>query len=46
MIGSYGERLWVCVRCDPRVFPADDAHQLLSSYVDRLKKTMDEATDR
>ena len=44
LIGSYAKRLWVCVRCDPRVFPADDAHQLLSSYVDRLKRTVAEAT--
>ena len=40
LIGRYGERLWACVRCDPRVFPADDARGLLSSYVDRLKRTM------
>ena len=44
LIGRYGERLWVCVRCDPRVFPAADAHRLLSSYVDRLKRTVAEVT--
>jgi wax ester synthase-like acyl-CoA acyltransferase family protein len=44
LIGTYGERLWVCVRCDPRVFPADDADRLLSSYVDRIKRTMAEVT--
>ena len=46
LIGSYGEHFWICVRCDPWVFPADDAHRLLLFYVDRLKKTMAEATDR
>ncbi len=45
-IGRYGKRFWVCLRCDPRVFPADDAHGLLSSYVDRLQRTMAETTDR
>lgn len=40
MIGRYGGQLWVCLRCDPRVFTADDARRLLSLYVDRLKTTM------
>lgn len=46
MAGRYGGRYWVCVRCDPRVFTADDAHRLLSRYVDRLKRTMAEASCR
>jgi hypothetical protein len=43
MIGRYGGRLWVCVRCDPRAFTADDAHQLLALYVDRVASTMGRA---
>ncbi|MBN2577906.1 MAG: hypothetical protein JXB10_02865 [Pirellulales bacterium] len=45
LIGSYAKRFWVCLRCDPRVFPADDARRLLSEYVACIKKTMAEATD-
>jgi hypothetical protein len=39
-VGRYAGRLWVCVRCDPRVFTADDARQLLALYVDRVANTM------
>ncbi len=40
LVGRYGGRLWICVRCDPRVFTADDARQLLALYVDRVTSTM------
>jgi hypothetical protein len=41
--GRYGERLWVSVRCDPRIFSDNDARGLLKLYVDRLKTTMNRA---
>ena len=37
---EYDGRLRVCVRCDPRVFTANDARRLLSLYVDRLRRTL------
>ena len=40
LIGSYNHRSWISIRCDPMVFPADDACRLLSSYVGRLKISM------
>ncbi len=43
MIGRYGGRLWVCVRCDPRAFTADDARELLAAYVDRVTSTVGRA---
>jgi hypothetical protein len=36
LIGKYANTLWLCVRCDPRSVPANDARQLLSSYINRI----------
>lgn len=35
-VGTYGRRLWVCVRRDPRALTADGVRRLLGMYVNRL----------
>jgi hypothetical protein len=39
LVHRYDGRLSVCLRCDPRIFGADDARRLLSRYVERLRQT-------
>ncbi len=41
-IGTYGGRLWVCVRRDPRALTADGIRRLLGIYVNRLGKSTTE----
>lgn len=41
--GTYGGRLRIYARCDPRVFTAEDAHRFLNAYVNRLKRSIQEA---
>ncbi|MEN6458518.1 MAG: hypothetical protein ABFC63_06265 [Thermoguttaceae bacterium] len=45
-IGRYGERLWLGIRCDPKVFSSEESRRLLTRYADRVGKTMDEGTTR
>ncbi|MBN1395177.1 MAG: hypothetical protein JW959_09150 [Pirellulales bacterium] len=40
-VGTYGGRMWVSVRRDPRALTADGVRGLLEMYVNRLRKSAD-----